>query len=49
MESQTNRIKELAELADEGNIALLCWEKTDEICHRRLLKQLVENNLVERK
>jgi len=48
MESQTDRIKELAELAGEGNITLLCWEKTDEGCHRRLLKQLVENNLGER-
>jgi len=48
MESQADKIKELAELAGEGNITLLCWEKTDEGCHRGLLKQLVENNLGER-
>ena len=48
MESQADKIKELANLAGEGTITLLCWEKTDEGCHRRLLKQLVENNLGER-
>jgi len=48
MESQADMIKELTELARNGNITFLCWGKIDEICHRRLLKQLVENNLGER-
>lgn len=45
MESQTGKIKELAELAGKGNITLLCCEKTDEECHRRLLKGLIERYL----
>lgn len=45
MESRTDKIKELADLAREGNITLLCKEKTDEECHRRLLKGLREKHL----
>jgi len=48
MESQTNKIRELTELARNGNITFLCWEKIDEGCHRKLLKQLIENNLGEK-
>jgi len=38
------RIKELAERSNDGEvITLLCFEKSDEKCHRRLLKNLIED------
>lgn len=40
------RIKELAERSNGGEvITLLCYEKTDEKCHRRLLKNLIEESV----
>ena len=37
------RIRELAERSKSGEtITLLCYEKTDEKCHRRLVKDLIE-------
>jgi len=48
MEAQTDRIRELTDLARKGNITLLCWEKTDKGRHRVLLKQLIESNLGEK-
>ena len=37
------RIEELAERSKKGEvITLLCFEKSDEKCHRRLLKNLIE-------
>jgi uncharacterized protein YeaO (DUF488 family) len=42
MEAHEDKIKELAELARGGNVTLLCKERTDEECHRRLLKGLIE-------
>jgi len=45
MESRKNLIKELKKRSDDGElITLLCWEKSDRNCHRRLLKNLIENN-----
>jgi len=43
MEAQTNLIRNLSERAKEETITLLCTERTDEQCHRRLLKELIEN------
>lgn len=38
------KIIELAKRSKEGEtITLLCFEKTDEKCHRRLLKDLIED------
>ena len=38
------KIRELAERSNNGEtITLLCFEKTDEKCHRRLLKDLIED------
>lgn len=42
MESQREVIKTLAEKAKKGTVTLLCKEPTDEECHRRLLKELIE-------
>lgn len=42
MEDQMDVIKELAQRARSKTITLLCYEKTDEKCHRRLLKKLIE-------
>ena len=42
MEPHADKIKELAELSKKKTITLLCHEKTDEECHRRLLKELIE-------
>lgn len=37
------RIKELASRSENGEIiTLLCYEKTDEKCHRRLVKILID-------
>lgn len=37
------KLNELAERSSVGEIiTLLCWEHTDEHCHRRLVKQLIE-------
>ena len=37
------KIRELAERSHVGEIiTLLCWERSDEHCHRRLVKQLIE-------
>jgi len=39
------RIRELARRSREGEvITLLCYEKNDEKCHRRLLKDLIEGH-----
>lgn len=35
-------IREIAELSKKRNVTLLCWEESDEYCHRRLLKELIE-------
>ena len=45
MEDKEGLIKELKNRSDEGEvITLLCWEKDDRYCHRRLLKNLIENS-----
>ena len=45
MEDRKEIIKELKKRSDEGEvITLLCWEKDDRFCHRRLLKYLIENS-----
>lgn len=45
MEDKKELIKELKKRSDEGEvISLLCWEKDDSFCHRRLLKGLIENS-----
>lgn len=47
MESQIIKIEELAKLAiKEGSITLLCKEKTDDKCHRRLLLILLRLTLM---
>ena len=48
MNSKKHLIKELADRAKKNTLTLLCFEKTDEKCHRRLLKGMIEkigNNL----
>ncbi|MFA5032455.1 MAG: DUF488 family protein [bacterium] len=35
-------IKKIAELSEKKVVSLLCWEKSDEYCHRKLLKELIE-------
>ena len=48
MESKKELIKELKKRSDEGEvISLLCWERDDRLCHRRLLKGLIENEGVQ--
>ena len=43
MEDKKELIRELKKRSDEGEvISLLCWEKDDRFCHRRLLKNLIE-------
>jgi len=42
MKAKTPLIKKLAERAAEEEITLLCAEKTDEKCHRRLLQNMLE-------
>lgn len=45
MDSKTKMtiIKSLRKRSDDGEIiTLLCWEKNDSKCHRRLLKGLIE-------
>lgn len=42
MKSQKESIKKLAERAKTETITLLCKEPTDECCHRRLFKELIE-------
>lgn len=45
MEDKKKLIKELKSRSDNGEvISLLCWEKDDRFCHRRLLKNLIENS-----
>ena len=42
MEDQKTLIQELKNRSDAGEIiTLLCWEKDDKHCHRRLLKELI--------
>jgi len=37
-------IKKLKELSSTGQIiTLLCWEREDKYCHRRILKGLIDN------
>lgn len=44
MKDKQSLIRDLKERSDGGEIiTLLCWEKTDDCCHRRLLKELIEN------
>lgn len=41
--NKVSLIKSLRERSDGGEIiTLLCWEKEDSKCHRRLLKELIE-------
>ena len=43
MEANKELIKKLRERSDKGEIiTLLCWERDDGFCHRRLLKDLME-------
>ncbi len=39
---QKSLIKLLAFLSQHSTITVLCWEKEDKECHRRLLKPLIE-------
>lgn len=43
MKLQKDKIMELVELSRKKTITLLCWEKSDVECHRRLLKELIED------
>lgn len=44
MEDNKELIKKLKLESDRGiTITLLCWERSDKFCHRRLLKELIEN------
>ena len=47
MESKEELIAKLRKISDSGKtITLLCWEKTDKFCHRRLLKKLIDSCIV---
>ncbi len=37
-----HRMKQLEEMAREKDVYLVCYEKSDEQCHRRLVKRLIE-------
>ncbi len=37
-------VKELKNKSKFEVITLLCWERDDRFCHRRLLKKLIENS-----
>ena len=47
IEAQKSIIKELARRSITETITLLCFEKTDERCHRRLLKELIEKKYLQ--
>ena len=45
MEGKKELIRELKKRSDNGEVvSLLCWERDDRFCHRRLLKGLIENS-----
>ena len=45
MKNKKELIEELKKRDNRGeNITLLCWEKNDEFCHRRLLKELIKSS-----
>jgi len=45
MEDKKELIEKLRTRSDRGEIiTLLCWEKDDRFCHRRLLKNLIEES-----
>lgn len=46
METQNRPIENLAQRVKKETITLLCKESTDEHCHRRLLKKLIENHII---
>jgi len=49
MESRKELIRALKQRSDGGEtITLLCWEKDDRFCHRRLLKELLEQSTTAR-
>lgn len=41
MQEKEEFLKWLAERAEKETITLLCWERKDEYCHRRVLKNLI--------
>lgn len=42
METKEELVAELATMARDSDVTILCWERNDEHCHRRLLKGLLE-------
>ena len=42
MAGRSELLKEMAERAKTEILTLLCWERRDEDCHRRVLKDLIE-------
>jgi uncharacterized protein YeaO (DUF488 family) len=46
IEARTGLIENLAQRTKKETITLLCKEPTDEHCHRRLLKKLIENHII---
>ena len=42
MAGRSELLKEMAERAKTEILTLLCWERRDEDCHRRILKDLIE-------
>ena len=43
MKPKTALLKTIAEKSKNQNVTLLCCEKDDKECHRRLLKEIIEN------
>ncbi len=43
MKPKTTLLKSIAERAKTQNVTLLCCEKEDKECHRRLLKEIMES------
>ncbi|MEK6977810.1 MAG: DUF488 family protein [Candidatus Hydrothermarchaeota archaeon] len=42
MRAKGDLLAELVAMARDRDITILCWERSDEHCHRRLLKGLLE-------
>ena len=45
IKSRKDKIKELGELAGKEDITLLCTCREDNLCHRKLLKRLIEKRI----
>ncbi|MCI0497025.1 MAG: DUF488 family protein [Thermoplasmata archaeon] len=42
VEGQVPHLRYLKELSERKNVTLLCWEGMEDLCHRRVLRRMVE-------